>query len=513
MRRLLSSLAALTLLASTAACVPSPGDGPENGGGEKTSPDRLDLPVPDVKPEGFVDALPDMAAYQGQELKWEDCDGYTCATVTVPLNWDEPGKQGITLSMKRKAATQEPKLGTIFVNPGGPGGSGKDLVGHFQARGLEQYDIVGWDPRGVGDSTPVQCMQGKELEENYLSVDNAQETEEGRKAAEEKIKKFTTSCLEKSGPLLQHISTQDTVKDLDLLRHLVGDEKLNFFGFSYGTQVGSYYAEMFPENVGHMGLDGAVNITEREDIVQMVGFDRALQNYAKKCSADKSCSDLGDSEEKVIKTITDYLHGLKDKPVKVDDRELNQPLGLIGVIITLYSEDTWEYLTIAMTQAINGDGSMLLALADAYYQRGPDGNYGTMTTSFPAIRCLDEADDGLAGAYKQGEEDAKKAPIFGQFGGADIMCPLWPVKPVKPLDKIKGEGAAPILIIGSTGDSATPYEYAQDMAKALDSGHLITLEGEGHGAYGTGSKCLDEMVVNYFVKDEVPEEGATCQRQ
>lgn len=500
-------MAVLTLVVPTAGC------GPKTESGEKLSQDRPQLPVPDVKPKGFVAPLADLSAYQAQRLEWKKCDGhFTCADIVVPLDYREPGKQGITLSMKRRAATAKPRLGTLFINPGGPGGSGKELVASFAAKGLEQYDIVGWDPRGVGDSTPVQCMQGKELEHNYTAIDSTPDNAQEAKALRAGISRFAASCLEKSGPLLSHVSTEETVQDLDLLRTLVGDAKLNFFGYSYGTQVGAYYAQRFGKNVGRMVLDGAVNIGDREDVIQAVGFDRALQGFAKWCVKEGQCTDLGDTPEKVIGTITDYLHKLDTNPVKVGDRELTEALGVTGVLTTLYSEQSWRYLALGMSRAVNGDAEPLLQFADLYYQRDAKGHYGSVALSFPAIRCLDEGDDGYEAAVKKGEADAKMAPIFGKFLGGDVVCPVWPVKPVAPIGKITGPGAGPILVVGSTGDSATPYEFAEDMAKQLQSGHLLTLEGEGHGAYGSGSKCLDSAIAKYLVTGDLPAEGTRCKR-
>ena len=244
-------------------------------------------PIPSVVPKGYNDppAGSGLARYQRQTLEWQPCgNGLTCTTVLAPLDYAKPDGTAITLALARRAATAERRLGTLFINPGGPGGSGTSYVGYFNPEGLEGYDIVGWDPRGVGYSTPVACMGPKELDRFY-ALDASPDDPAEERAWLDAVQGFGRSCLERSGGLLEHVSTVETVKDLELLRGLVGDDKINYFGSSYGTRIGAFYAELYPQRVGRMVLDGSVNISGSDTISQTEGFERALNNFARWCAA------------------------------------------------------------------------------------------------------------------------------------------------------------------------------------------------------------------------------------
>ncbi|WP_432558706.1 alpha/beta fold hydrolase [Granulicoccus sp. GXG6511] len=479
----------------------------------RTSPDRPSPPVPDVRPEGLVGPPPGLGLerYRQQAVTWGPCRGgaHQCAEVLAPLDWADPdGDVALTLSLLRVPATAQPRLGTIFVNPGGPGEPGTGLAARFARKGLEQFDIVGWDPRGTGRSTPVACADGADLDE-FFDVDVSPDDDAEREGLLRASEGFGRACLEHSGRLLQHISTHDTVADLDLLRALLGDEKLNFFGYSYGTDIGSRYAHTHPERVGRIVLDGAVDITGAEEVIQATGFDRALQNFADWCAAER-CS-LGRDRDSVLRAVTNLLDRLDNRPLRVGDRRLTQSQAVTGVIVALYgAEDEWSLLRNALQRARAGDGALLLQMADFYNARRDDGTYDNRLAAFTAIRCLDEGDRGVAGADQRATEQNEKAPVLGPYFGADYLCPLWPVRPVPAPEPVTAEGAAPILVIGATGDSATPYEHAQTMARQLASGVLLTYHGPGHGTYGGRSDCVDQAVVRYFTQ-EPPTADENCQ--
>lgn len=475
-----------------------------------TSPDRPRSPVPDVRAQGIVAPPPGAGVerYRQQEVSWGSCpdesDTQQCARVLAPLDWSDPDRDALRLFLRRVPATKQPRLGAIFVNPGGPGESGADLATDFARQGLEQFDIVGWDPRGTGRSTPVKCASDRELDA-FFEVDVSPDDEAERDAVIAASEQFGQACLAHSGRLLEHISTTDTVADLELLRGLVGEEKLNYFGYSYGTAIGSRYADTYPARVGRVALDGAVSLAgaEDEEITQATGFDRALENFADWC-VEKKCS-LGKDRGQVIGSITELFDRLDSKPIAVGDRRLTQSQAVTGVIVTLYgAQDEWQLLLEGVEEARNGDGFMLLWLADFYNARDEEGGYDTRTLAFAAIRCLDSGDYGIAGTERRAEAENKQAPILGPYFGADYICPTWPVPPVAEPRPVVATGAAPILIIGSTGDSATPYEFAEQMADQLDSGVLLTYDGPGHGAYGGKSTCIDEAVVRYFTSDTAP---------
>jgi len=470
-------------------------------------------PVPDVRPAGFADPPPGrgLARYAEQQINWQPCvRDLVCASVLVPLDYDDPDGTAITLALAKRPATGKDRLGSLFINPGGPGGPGRNYVAYFEAEGLERYDVVGWDPRGVGGSTPVQCYGSTDLD-RFLSVDVSPDDATEERALLAETYAFGQSCLAQSGELLQHVSTEETVRDLDVLRGLVGDEQLHYFGASYGTKIGALYAELFPARVGRLVLDGAVNISGQE-VSQLEGFERALGHFAEwaanRTGDEKS---LGATQAAVLAEVRRVLDGLDANPLPgANGRVLSQQQGVQGVVDALYSRDDWSVLADAIATASGGDGTKLLALADAGNFRSADGTYGQINYSFPAVRCLDSRDVSVAKAQREAERVKKKAPVLGPLAGADLVCPLWSVAPAPKEPKITGEGAAPILVLGTTGDPATPYENAVGMASQLESGLLVTLEGEGHTAYDQ-SDCVSGIVRAYLVQGTTPDDGVRCQ--
>jgi pimeloyl-ACP methyl ester carboxylesterase len=461
-----------------------------------------------VQPVGFVSPPlgAGLARYAGQTLDWKPCQDLSCATVVVPLDYGHPDGQAITLSLAKRTATGPTRLGTLFVNPGGPGGSGVGFVSSFRRVGLEGYDIVGWDPRGVGESTPVSCA-GFDLDD-YSAMDNSPDNSTEQSALLEADRELGLACLKHSGTLLEHISTVEVARDLDLLRGLVGDQQLNLFGASYGTQIGATYATLFPRRVGRMVLDGAVDITGARAVSQAEGFDRALSAFADWC-AGRQCA-LGSTQAEVLDAVRGLWTRLDQAPVAVGRRELTQQLAVAGVVNVLYANaDAYKYLLQALQSVIDrGDGRFLLFLADQLNQRNDQGGYGQLNYAFPSIRCLDEHDLGIQGEIDQAARDARAAPTIGQFIGPDLVCAMWPVAPVPELE-LTGAGAPPIVVVGTTIDPATPYENAVAMAKQLHSGVLVTFKGRGHTAYGQSS-CVQQLVVRYLRDGQVPKEGATC---
>jgi pimeloyl-ACP methyl ester carboxylesterase len=523
-RQRLLGVTVAALLAVLAACSAGPKDEAEQASSapspssaatptpELPADGRPLQPIPDVKPEGFTDPPPGkgVARYEKQQLNWESCGhGFSCSTMLVPLDYANPDGTAITLLVAKRPATGSKRLGSLFINPGGPGGSGVGYIGYFNAAGLENYDIVGWDPRGVGHSTPVICF-GKDDLDHYFSMDSSPDDPGELQARIDEQIEFGRSCLKKSGSLLEHVSTMETVRDLDLLRHLVGDTKINYFGSSYGTKIGALYAEMFPQRVGRIVLDGAININSQSRVSQVQGFERALDHFASWC-ANSECR-LGAQRDDVLSKIKEFLDHLDSQPMDVSGgRALSQQQGVEAVFYSMYGGmSSWPALRDALTAAIfDNDGSGLLQLADASDRRDRDGSYGQLNYAFPAVRCLDSQDDSVKNAEKRLVEDSHSAPVLGELNGPDLACPLWPVKSAPKQPAVDAEGAPPILVIGTTGDPATPYEYAKSMARELGSGVLVTFNGEGHLAYGQ-SGCVRQLVVAYLVDNEVPRDGTRC---
>ena len=491
---------------SAGTAAPSPGEV------APTPPDGRPLePVPPVDPPGVTDppAGSGLGRYTAQRLDWSSCtQRLQCAQVRAPLDWAAPDGRALSLFVARIPATATPRLGTLFLNPGGPGGSGVNLLAGFSTEGLEHYDVAGWDPRGVGRSTPVRCGSDADLD-RLFSLDVSPDDDAEASTLNTAVEDFGRSCLAGSGALLEHISTADTVRDLDLLRGLVGDERLSYLGFSYGTQIGAQFAETFPERTGAMVLDGAVDLGEDSEVTQIQGFERALGHFASWC-AERRCG-LGDDRAAVLASVKQLLTGLDATPLPGSGgRQLTQQLGLSGVLTPLYDGTAgWPGLADALKRARAGDGAALLAFADAGNQRGRDGGYGSLATAFPAIRCRDSQATSVAKADRDARDAAAKAPVLGPSGGPDVYCPLWPVAPAPEVGRIHRVGDRPVLVVGTTGDPATPYEYAVDMARDLDRAVLVTHEGEGHTAYGS-SACVRRVVQAYLDDGTVPRSGVRC---
>ena len=448
----------------------------------------------------------DLTPYWEQTLDWQRCKGGLCTTMKVPLDWENPGKASLDIKVM-KAPSANPSKGPLFVNPGGPGVGGVYFSRSLGSDAWEGYDIVGWDPRGSGESTHVECGTTEQTDEAY-SADDTPDDEAEKTTLSDVWAAFARQCREASGELLDHISSIETVRDLDLLRFLMGAEKLNYLGVSYGTYLGSMYAELFPERTGRLVLDSAVDITNSEEVSQVEGFELALNLYADWCASTSACT-FGDSRDAVISTINSFLRGLDASPQQVGDRQLTQGQAATGVAGFLYSgAGIYPRLTATVAAAMRGDGSALLKASDALTGRDDNG-WKTMAYAFPATRCLDHADEGVAAHFALQDELGQKAPVFGGSMGGDLACERWTAASVPNL-KLTGKGAAPILVVGATGDSATPYQQAVTMAQQLESGHLLTYDGPGHGSVTSGNSCVTDAINAFFQDGTLPEDGKTC---
>ncbi len=470
-------------------------------------------PVPEVIPEGVVDPPPGLGLerYRAQPVEWKPCDNgrLMCTTVLAPLDYDDPDGQALTLAVAKRVATGDRRLGALFVNPGGPGGSGVEYARGWEADELTDYDLIGWDPRGVGGSTPVRCANGADLD-RYYSIDVSPDDGGELDALIADRTAFGRSCLDRSGVLLDSISTMATVADLDLLRGLVGEDKLDYFGSSYGTRVGSLYAEVHPDRVDRMVLDGAISLDPNPAITQVEGFERALDHFATWC-ADQRCR-LGATRDEVLATLSAFLGRLDGEPMTVSSqRVLSQQQGADAIFYALYAgERGWAAIRDAVAvAALDGSPDALLRLADASNRRDQRGQYDQLSAAFPAIRCLDSPADSVRKAQAQLGKAVRQAPVLGRLSGADLQCPLWPVKSARAQPEVSADGTPPIVVIGTTGDPATPYEYAPAMADQLENGVLVTFRGEGHLAYSQ-SACVRALVAAYLNDGVVPADRTTC---
>ena len=482
-----------------------------------TSPDRQTVDYDqNLRVPGMTDPPPGSGydRYYKQTVTWGTCatpsKGTQCATVLAPLDWHNPDGTAITLSMKRLAATSapaDPSSPDLFINPGGPGGSAMDYVDSFNTTGLKGFNIVGLDPRGSGESTPVVCGTTAQIDA-YFNLDAAPTTDAAKQALIDGSKQFADQCRQNSGVLLDHVSTIEAVYDFDMVRQLLGDAKFNWMGTSYGTFIGAVYLELYPQNAGRMVLDAAVNITQNTSVSQPAGFDLALHAYAQ-WAAKQGYG--GNTEDAVIKAITDFTDSLAANPIKVGNRTLTQSLFVSGLAMFMYV-GTSGYATLANVLDLtmnNRNGTYMLKAADAMNDRTSSG-YGSLATAFPAILCLDEADNGLADAFTQWQKDSVTAPYFGTYMGPDTTCPTWTTQPAAQIE-FHGAGDPPFLVLGGTGDNATPYQYAQWMAQQMPSAVLVTRDGVGHGSYDSGSSCVDTIVRAFLAAGTVPAAGTVCQ--
>jgi pimeloyl-ACP methyl ester carboxylesterase len=477
--------------------------------------------VPNVNPSrGPAGPVPaGLERFYQQRPDWERCGrGQQCATITVPLDYTKPNGQTIELRARKvPARDQGGRIGTLFINPGGPGASGVDYAAAatlaFGAPLLRKFDIVGWDPRGVGQSTPVRCLDTEQLDK-FVAADGSPDNEAEITALDNETKTLANGCERRSGELLPHVSTKDAARDIDVLRGIVGDSELYYFGASYGTYLGATYAELFPKNVGRMVLDGAVDpatTAEESAIAQAKGFDVALDAFAEDC-AQRSCK-LGSSRQEVLAKVDKVLTETDAQPLSGDgDRKVTQALAVLGVIFPLYVKDYWPRLEDAVVDALSGDGARLLALADEYTDRTPSGYSNNANEVIYAVNCLDRQDlSSVAEAKAEAPKFEAASPRFGPYLlWGSLACANWPVKPENKPHPIKAAGAKPIVVVGTTRDPATPYESAVALAKELESGVLITRDGDGHTGYRAGNECVDDAVESYLLTGSAPRAGLNC---
>ncbi|PKW08568.1 tripeptidyl-peptidase B. Serine peptidase. MEROPS family S33 [Streptomyces sp. 1222.5] len=470
-----------------------------------------------------------LAPYYSQTLKWRDCGapGFQCATLKAPLDYDKPGAGDIRLAVARKKATGKARpIGSLLVNPGGPGGSAVDYLQQYAGIGYPadvraRYDMVAMDPRGVARSEPVKCLGGRQMDA-YTQTDTTPDDQKERDAVVTADKKFAESCGAHSARLLRHVSTVEAARDMDILRAVLGDPKLNYVGASYGTFLGATYAGLFPERVGRVVLDGAMDPSldaRRLNLDQTAGFETAFQAFAKDCVRHTDCplGGRGTTPAQVGEHLKAFFHKLDAHPIPAGDkdgRKLGESLATNGVIAAMYDEATWEQLREALSQAMrDNDGSGLLALSDSYYERDENGGYSNLMMANAAVNCLDlpPAFTGPDQVRKALPAFDKASPVFGDgLAWASLNCAYWPVKATGEPHRIEAKGAAPIVVVGTTRDPATPYRWAQSLSRQLSSARLLTYVGDGHTAYGRGSACIDTAINTYLLRGTPPAAGKRC---
>ena len=515
-------VALLALGAGATAALVFTGDDDGDDSSQEQSPETTPTtPTEPVDPSVTEAPSPELEPFYTQELEWSSCEGdKECATLTVPIDYRDPTTGGtIDLALLRAPAEDpDARVGSLVVNPGGPGAPGtstaKDAESYFGDPLRESFDIVGFDPRGTGSSDPVDCLSDEELDA-FIAADPAPDDPGEDEEYADGLEDLFAGCVENSDELIGHVSTNEAARDMDVLRAALREEKLSYFGFSYGTRLGSTYAELFPEKVGQFVLDGATDptLTVRESILsQAGGFQVALEAYIQDCVDGGDCF-LGDTVQQGLDRISGLLEEIDDQPLSTnEDRDLAIGNAFYGLVLPLYSEENWPILTQGLQQAFDGDGSTLLLLSD-YYGSRENGEYvDNSLEAIYAINCLDDPTSIEPDQVAKNIPDFKKvSPTFGEvFAWSLLNCRGLQVEPAyKPL-KIHAEGAAPIVVIGTTRDPATPYEEAVALAGELESGVLVSRDGDGHTAYNKGNDCIDVAVEDYLIEGTVPKDGLEC---
>ncbi|RSM68640.1 alpha/beta hydrolase [Kibdelosporangium aridum] len=483
---------------------------------------------------------PGLDRFYAQPLSWDACADYAtdfiteslyddedlrCATLRVPLDYAKPDGRDISIGLLRKeASSAADRLGAVVINLGGPGQSGMVAAAAMAGNGWDhplsaRFDLVGFDPRGIGASEPaVQCLSDAEKDADRLEAPVPGSGPEAVAAAEKESKEYADKCVANTGAeVLANIGTREVAKDMDVLRSALGERKLNYVGFSYGTRIGTAYAEAFPGNVRTMVLDGAVDPNAdrvASAIGQANGFKKAFDAFVAACVRKQTCP-LGTDAAQAEAKLDAMLDPLKTTPLTVGDRKLSYSDAVTAVAQFLYSEDVWTGLEKSLTELTEGKGESLLQFADLYLGRGPDGKYSNIHDAFTAVHCVDDPQvkdravveeqmrrirDGVPKSSLNEDED---------FVAALDECAFWPVPSTSQPHEPKVPGLPKVLVISSTGDPATPYDSGVKLAKALGA-NLLTVEANSHTAFLGDSKCVNDAGAAYLVELKLPAEGMKC---
>jgi len=437
-------------------------------------------------------------------VSWRGCGlGAQCAVVEVPLDYAHPDGDTIPLSVTRVPARKK-RIGALFVNPGGPGGTATDFAAEIASFGLpteitDRFDIVGVDPRGLGASD-INCHGDPH---KLYGVDYSLDSPADTKALLDVSRAYIAGCRDHVGRMLPHLGTADDARDIDSVRAAMGDDKLSYLGFSYGTAIGQMLAQLHPERIRAMVLDGVVDLGEsglQLAVDQADGFEKALHDWAADCDADPSCPAGPDA----MASINRLSAKVERAPIPAKPRDLGPGELATGMAQPLYVKDAWPDLSEAVAAGLKGDGTKMVALSDQYLS-------GSDSDVYFAVNCLDFAWPSDPNAVlAAGKEAAKKAPHFGEPIVNDyVRCPLWPVHGT-PLPAVTAPGTPPIVVISTTNDPATPYQGGVDVAHRLKNGVLLTHKGEGHTSFAQGDSCVDDAVTTYLVDLTPPKNGATC---
>ncbi|MFX0578065.1 alpha/beta hydrolase [Nocardia nepalensis] len=492
-------------------------------------------PVPAPQP------LPTLEAYMAQHIGWRPCENgeADCGSIRVPVDYADPGAMAITMPLIRLRATNPAaRLGVLTANPGGPGESGYEQVRYAldpKDTGLRKfrirYDLVGFDPRGVGRTAAVNCLSDKEMDD-YLATDFTPTDAAGLRRVADAHTRYATACLRKTGKLLGFVGTEFVARDMDIMRSALGEEKLNYFGFSYGTRLGQYYADQFPAHVGRMVLDsiddpswttGRWDFTpdpQPPDPTRISARDQVVRDMLTACAARSDCP-LDHDPDIAMRKLRELIDRVDRDPIPTKDgRMLGSNLAVLGIFEATYDEAKWPRFERAFADALHGDGTGLAQLADRYVGRSDTGRYSSSDPAFWAVQCANDdpksyrsksQEQILAELQREADLAEVTSPLFGRNRAFSTpLCLFWPVPPTSASKTVHAAGAPTIVLLNNTGDPATPLDDAEHVAKELADAVLVVSEHEGHIAFDNGSACVDAAVVGYFFDGVVPERGTRC---
>jgi pimeloyl-ACP methyl ester carboxylesterase len=468
----------------------------------------------------------------GSPIQWLPCKaaasdqnripaGAECGMLSVPVDYSKPDGDVAQIAMIRFKATGQ-KIGSLVVNPGGPGESGVEAAASMAPTlpqsVRERFDLVGFDPRGVANSTPAAWCNSDEDNDKLRADPTVEYTQEGVDHIEKENKEFVQRCVDKMGKeFLANLGTANVAKDLEAIRTGLGDDKLTYLGYSYGTRIGALYAEAYPDKVRAMILDGAVDPNAdqiEEEIRQAAAFQKAFDNYAADCASSPDCP-LGTDPSKAVDVYKSLVDPLVKHPAETKDpRGLSYSDAIVGTILPLYSPSLWRHLTQALSEIKDGRGDTMLAMADLYMGRDDKGHYNNSTDVRVAVNCMDKPH--ITDRAKVVDEDRRTREVapflsYGEFTGLAPLdtCAFWPVPATGDQHELKVAGLPPILVVSTTNDPATPYQAGVDLAQQL-GGTLLTFDGTQHTVVFQGNTCVDDIAARYLVDVTVPPPNTRC---
>ncbi|MDY5152459.1 alpha/beta hydrolase fold [Actinobaculum suis] len=457
--------------------------------------------------------------FYNQPVEWKDCGpAAQCTDIQVPLDYAQPEGKTITVAMKKRVASGK-KIGTLFVNPGGPGGSGIEMVdginAFFSDKVLAAYDVVGFDPRGVGKSTPVKCLSDAELD-RVLTASYPDDDPETPQKLDADLQTLSKGCDAQSGELLPYVGTNQAARDLDVMRALTGEEQLTYVGYSYGTLLGTQYMEYYPQNVGRMILDGAVDPSlgiQEMSVEQTAAFETVFRRFMADCLTREDCPFHGTVDEGIAQ-MQELLARAQTQPYEGEPgRPVNEGQVMTGLVTTMYDPDYWPIARTAFgAMQKHNDASTFQLMSDLTVGRKPDGSYDNSSEANFAINCADYPAVTEA-ELAAGVEKAKDFPILGAMYVGSDSCKFWSYHPDAVPGPFTGKGAPPVVVVGTRYDPATPYQWSENLAKALESAVLVTYEGDGHTAYNPDNQCIAAPLDKYLLEGTVPQDGLTCPAQ